>query len=327
MRFLITGGSGFIGSNLIEDLLLNGQTVLNVDLAAPLVDSQRPQWVSGDIRDASELSRIVGEFDPDYVVHLAALTALDEPWETLAKTNVEGTENLLKACLPLTHLRRLILASTQYVNGPGAPFDRDDICFPDTDYGRSKVEMEHLVTRADYNQLPWILVRPTNVWGKLHLRNATELWKFIKYGYYFHPGGDPIVRCYSYVGNVVKKIEFLMQNQEADFTHRVVYLTEEPGDSALFLDQFSLRFRGKPVRRIPYLLMRVMAIAGDILRACKIRAPFYTDRLRRMTTSHGARVETIWDDHKVALIGMEEALDKTCEWLKRDYPQIYGDLN
>jgi nucleoside-diphosphate-sugar epimerase len=76
-KILVTGGSGFIGTNLIEKLDKDGHDILNIDLVKPKISFQLKFWIKADINSFNSLNQIITNFGPDYIVHLAARTDLD----------------------------------------------------------------------------------------------------------------------------------------------------------------------------------------------------------------------------------------------------------
>src|SRR5260370_41553733 len=105
-RALVTGGTGFVGSNLVRRLLLDGHEVglLVRDGHDPwrLAEvSGRVRWISADIEARDLVAAAVAEFRPQWVFHLAAHGAYS--WQrdpqSILRTNVLGTANLLDACL------------------------------------------------------------------------------------------------------------------------------------------------------------------------------------------------------------------------------------
>ncbi|MFW6193001.1 MAG: NAD-dependent epimerase/dehydratase family protein [Gemmatimonadota bacterium] len=124
MRYLVTGGGGFIGSHLSEHLLEEGHEVLAVDNfstgrpgnVAHLEGHPGFELTEGDVMEYPLMEELVA--DCDAVYHLAAAVGvkliMDEPVDTLT-TNVRGTEIMLDLCSK--HDRRIFLASTSEVYG------------------------------------------------------------------------------------------------------------------------------------------------------------------------------------------------------------------
>lgn len=323
MRVLVTGGSGFIGTNLIQALYQRGDNVSNVDSAPPQVESHRSFWQRIDVRDARTVADAVRNFQPTHIVHLAALATFDATWADLRACNVDGSIHVLDAALAHAPNCRIIVTSTQYVNGPGAPFDEDTKFNVVNDYGQSKADTE-IATRADkYAALDWIIVRPTNIWGAFHPRFPSEIWKYIRWGVYMHPGRAPIVRAYGYIGNVVRQIDILLKAPVERVRHQVFYLTDPPIDSYELLNQFSLTLRGRSLPRMPYSLLRVLAWIGDIIKGLGLKAPFRSDRLHRMVCGHSARFEKLWAEFGYEPINLSDAVVETKNWLIEKYPQHY----
>lgn len=181
MRVLVTGGAGFIGSNLIR-LLLTERTnveVINLDnltyagnlgRLSPFRDDPRYRFVRGDIADAN----IVGNIFPagiDCVVNLAAETHVDlsiiDPAPFL-HTNVVGTQCLLEAALH-HRIQRFVQVSSDEVYGdvPASELrDEASMLSPSNPYAASKAAADHLVGayQRTYN-VPGIVLRSSNNYG------------------------------------------------------------------------------------------------------------------------------------------------------------------
>lgn len=121
MKVLITGGAGFIGSHLADCLLARGDQVLSIDnYATGRRDNLTPQRnltiVEGTITDADLLNRLFDDFRPDVVVHAAASYKDPNDWAEDARTNVEGSVNVVQACQH-SQVRRLIYFQTALCYG------------------------------------------------------------------------------------------------------------------------------------------------------------------------------------------------------------------
>ncbi|GIW86504.1 MAG: epimerase [Isosphaeraceae bacterium] len=145
-RIVVTGGAGFIGSNLVDRLLAEGREVVAVDnfddyydptfKRANLAAAERRagfHLVELDIRDAARLGTLLSEWRPDAVVHLAARAGVRPSIERpalYADVNVAGTAAVLQSAVRLDPLPRVIYASSSSVYGDrsAVPFREDDPC-------------------------------------------------------------------------------------------------------------------------------------------------------------------------------------------------------
>ena len=163
MKCLVTGGAGFIGSHLCEQLLVAGHSVWAFDNLDAFYDpaikrrnlqdlqglAKAFEFVQGDLLDRRTLDELFGGVRFDQVIHLAARAgvrpSLEEP-ALYQRVNVEGTTNLLEAAR-LNGVRKVVLASSSSVYGVNAkvPFaERDPIFTPISPYAASKLACEAL---------------------------------------------------------------------------------------------------------------------------------------------------------------------------------------
>lgn len=222
MKIFLTGGSGFIGTNMVLSLVQNGHEVRNYDWSKPVCPEHLDYWIQGDLMDVDELKAAMLAFSPDWVIHLAARTDCDESAtvEVGYRVNTKGTANLLEAVKACPSVERLIVTSTQYVCGPGRQPNNDEDYFPHTVYGWSKVEAERLTRSADLH-CTWTVIRPVNIWGAYHARYGDEFWKIAAAGLYLHPNVPAPTRTYGYIGNVVWQIMGLLKAPSKDVGGKV----------------------------------------------------------------------------------------------------------
>src|SRR6187455_2690827 len=96
-RVIVTGGSGFLGTNLIESLRSTGAEVFNVDIAPPPIVDQMSLWRRVDILDIAALRHLIVDVRPETVIHLAARTDLDGRGPADYVANTHGTRNVIEA--------------------------------------------------------------------------------------------------------------------------------------------------------------------------------------------------------------------------------------
>ena len=186
MTILVTGGSGFLGSHIVEQLSQSGRSVRALVRRSSdtkfLRTLSNVELFDGAVDDRQSLEQAVAGVEA--VVHSAGLVkarSLDE----FIRVNARGTEALLEACLaqPAT-LKRFVLVSSITVGGPsdasGNPVPLDAIPRPVTDYGRSKLAAEQAAL-AKKDSLKITIIRPPAIYGPRD-REILAFFKSIKLG-------------------------------------------------------------------------------------------------------------------------------------------------
>lgn len=130
-RVLVTGGSGFIGTNLVAHHIACGDQVLNLDIAPPRQTAHVPNWQHVNLLDAPVLERTIAEFEPQVVLHMADLRGVKV--EDYA-ANTIGVSNLIGALRPLRDLRLAVFASSMLVCRIGYQPSSEDDYSPSTAY-------------------------------------------------------------------------------------------------------------------------------------------------------------------------------------------------
>lgn len=322
MRILVTGGSGFIGTNLTEALIQKEIDFLNVDLATPKEETLLNYWKKCSILDYEQLEKIFSEYKPTAVIHLAAETDTD-PSRTMEdyKVNTEGTQNIIKAIQATPSVERFVLTSTQFVNQSQEGPKHDQDYAPHTVYGKSKIKTEEMLRSASVNCI-WTIIRPTNIWGPWHLRYPFEFWKVLAEGKYFHPGKQKVIRSYGYVGNVVGQIIKILTSSRNEVDRKVYYVGDRPIDLYDWVNGFSLGQIGKKVVVLPRFFVRTLALIGDALRIVKIKFPITSSRYRSMTTNNPADMEKTYTELGQPPYTLQQGIDQTIEWMKKKHPEL-----
>ena len=182
--YLVTGGAGFLGINLIRHLLALGQSVRSYDIASfSYPEAAQIDVLTGDIRDLSLHDRA---FDGvDVVVHCAVALPLADPVE-IHSTNVDGTRLMLEAAFQRGVARFVHISSTAVYGIPDHhPLIESDPMRGVGPYGESKVQAEHVC--ADYRAKGMILpiLRPKSFVGPERLGAFELLYDFAYTGHNF----------------------------------------------------------------------------------------------------------------------------------------------
>lgn len=176
---LVTGGAGFIGSHLVEELLNEG---CKVKAFVHYNSFSRNGWIdtfpksikkeieifSGDIRDGNGVKKSIK--NTDVVFHLAALIGIPYSYhspDTYVDTNIKGTLNVLQACRDLT-VSKILITSTSEVYGTAReiPIKENHPRQPQSPYSATKIGAD-AIAESFYRsfQLPITIVRPFNTFG------------------------------------------------------------------------------------------------------------------------------------------------------------------
>ena len=173
-KILITGGAGFIGSQLGYQLYKKGHDIILLDNMSfghednLTVNGEKfGEFILDDVRNKSIFKYFK---DVDYVYHFAGIAPLpncqSDPYEAIS-VNVAGTANVFEACR-LNNIKRIIFASTSaiYENNKSTPFKESDKTNPDLIYATTKLQCEHLCNSFSsvYN-MDIVTLRFFNVYG------------------------------------------------------------------------------------------------------------------------------------------------------------------
>ena len=321
---LITGGSGFIGTNLIELFEQNGYSFVNFDKVDAINPKQHKYWYYGNIMNKDQLSDAFIKFKPTIVIHLAARTDTSSDVLEDYIENIEGTENVVNEIKKHGFVKHALFASTQYVyKNKIVPFPvKDDDYCPHTVYGISKMINEKYIRSANM-KCKWTIFRPCNVWGPWHMRYPNELWKFIAKGLFVQPSRRPNIRTYAYVKNLVKQLDAIMNAPDIDCDKKMYYLGDYIVDSYEWLNGLSHEISGKNVLRVPKFFFWVGAVLGDFLGLFGIKFPLYSVRYRNMIEDYYAPANVTMEKFGIFQSNHAVNCKETIDWLRGEGASLF----
>jgi nucleoside-diphosphate-sugar epimerase len=177
---VVTGGSGYLGSRLVERLGAAGDRVVNFDLEPP-DDQPGVEFVRGDVRDRGALRAACA--GADVIIHGVALQPLARDRRLMEDVNVGGTSNLLASALDAKVRKVVYVSSTSVFGIPERnPLVEDSPLRPLEPYGRSKLQAELLCRDAVERGVDVTVIRPRTIVGPGRLGLFSILFDWISEG-------------------------------------------------------------------------------------------------------------------------------------------------
>lgn len=315
-KILITGGSGFIGTNLMEKLLHEGKfEILSLDIKEPKIPEHKVFWKQVDLRNADEVMSAVTTFMPDYVIALGARTDLNGKTLESYDANIGGVKNVLAALDKVPNLMRLIYASSMYVCEPGyMPKDFEDYA-PHTLYGESKVETEKIIKSAN-PKYTWSIIRPTSIWGPWFGEPYDKFFRIVMNRMYFHMGERACKKTYGYIDNAIYQIFSILNAPEERVNKRVFYLGDYEGYDITEWSNEIAKECGFKIPHIPYFCFVLAGWFGDFLKLFGIHFPMTSFRLHNMTTDNVHNLSLIQELAPDIPVSRIEGTKRTLKWIR-----------
>lgn len=319
MRILVTGGSGFIGTNYIELLLRTGQAeFINLDNRSPRNAEHMSFWQECDLLDASRLIKIINDFSPTHVVHLAAKTGLDECRLEAFAANIGGVENLLLALEEVPCVERVIFTSSLLVCRMGYVPKHDTDYQPTTLYGKSKVRGEQIVRAAENLPYAWVIIRPISIWGPWGEEPYKNFFKSIAQGWYFHIGSGHYKRSLGYVENAVHQIHQILLAPREKVDRKTMYVADyQPADLYDMADVIQKTVGARNIFHVPLWIAKLAAKIGDGCKAVGWHSvPLSSFRLNNIRTQYVFDMHPIMEVSGPLPYNLKAGVEQTIEWLR-----------
>jgi nucleoside-diphosphate-sugar epimerase len=314
-KILVIGGSGFIGTNLINYLGSKAVDILNLDINDPKIEGHKTYWKKVDICDKECLEQSIFEFSPDYIIHLAARTDLNGGSLGDYSANIEGITNLLEVLDSVSSLKRVVFTSSMYVCEPGYKPENFEDYNPHTIYGESKVLTEKLI--KDKNpSYTWSIIRPTSIWGPYFGEPYDLFFKIVLGRKYFHMGEKACRKTYGYIDNFIYQLFCVIDAKEEDIHMKVFYLGDyEPYDITEWSNEIA-EIEGFKIPNVPYFVFQLAGWFGDLLKTVSIRFPMTSFRLKNMTTDNVHDLSLIKKIAPNLPVSRKRGTINTIKWVK-----------
>ncbi|MFM2200817.1 MAG: nucleotide sugar epimerase/dehydratase, partial [Bacteroidota bacterium] len=232
MRIFVTGAAGQVGSHVVDSAISRGDEVVGIDNFATgrnvhVATSSQYKFVNGSISDTALVSRLIGEFKPDVIVHTAAAYKDPDDWLTDVDTNIRGMVNLVNAAKEHS-VGRFVYFQTALIYGVKPDENPVSLQHPrrvdNSSYSISKGAAEDYLVLSGINYVTFRLanvVGPRNVSGPLPIffQRLSEGKKCFV---------TPARRDFVYVGDLVKAVMMASQG-----TGKGTYHFSSGGDVAI----------------------------------------------------------------------------------------------
>jgi UDP-glucose 4-epimerase len=270
MKYLITGGSGYIGGRLIELLTRQDDAeVLNLDIRPPSIPRPRTRFIRMDVRDRGMRALVEAE-KPDALVHLAFVLNPIRDERAMYDIDVNGTQNVLDAASAAGTPQLLVASSTTaYGAWPDNPVpltEEDPVRgMPGYEYARDKTEIDRLcqLWAAQHPDRTMTIVRPTIVFGPNVDNYIVRFWQnspFIAL-----VDGNDLDWQFVHEDDVVEAMSRLLLERKGG----IFNLT---ADGTIKLSE-AAAIAGLKTRNVPYKMQRRIAGAMWKLRLPRMEAP------------------------------------------------------
>lgn len=322
MRYSITGGSGFIGRYFCEALAAAGHAVTILDLIDPVAGAPHARFVRGDVRDPAACRDAFAGCDR--VLHLAAAHHdFGIERETFFDVNEHGA-GVVCAALDAAGITEVCFYSTVATYGDTPePHHEDSPTRPVSPYGQSKLAGEDVFRKWTQKGegRRCLVIRPTVTFGPRNFANMYTLIDQIDRGRFLLVGKGDNIKSLSYVENIVEATLALMGRADLPAFEVINYI-DKPDLTSMEIARTVYDALGKkPGMRVPYGLVRLLAVPFDVVIALTGRnLPISSARLRKLFLDQTKfEADRIHDRYGfVASVPLREGIRRMVKWYQAE---------
>lgn len=312
MKYILIGGSGFIGQHFKE--ALKDDVLINLDISPGINNSE---YHYCDINQGINLSMDLTKYESITIIHLAAVH-FDFQREYY-KTNVEGTKNVLSWVSRQKNITNYVFFSSVATYGETIQ-EKDENApqKPYNDYGKSKLEAEKLILKW-IEELPNIkvaIVRPAVVFGEYNFGNVFNFLNQIRSGLFAIIGKGNNIKSIAYAPNLVKSVLYVIDNIHEDLF--IYNYSDYPQLSIKEQSKILSTLSGKRAPfKIPLILTKLVTIPVDLLeklfgRDLKINSM----RVKKFTVPTYFNSDLVRNRGFVQLYSIVDAYTRTLHWME-----------
>jgi GlcNAc-P-P-Und epimerase len=215
MRVLVTGATGFIGSEIISKLLSEKFKIAGLSRSGA-IQTPELKTLKADITNDVEVGRIAEGKEFDAVIHCAGLAhqfGIVEK-ERFENVNVRGTRNILELAVKTNTKHFIFLSSTAVYGLQNNPMDEASKCNPENFYAESKLKAEAICREiCEKNKIALTIFRPPPVLGERGVGNVPRLIETINKRRFFWVGNGENKKTLIYVGDIAEACLTLLKKK------------------------------------------------------------------------------------------------------------------
>ncbi len=313
-KILVTGGSGFIGYHLHNDLAHD--RIINLDLEEPDFDYDST-FIRGDVRDAAIVKNAIKGCDAIWNM-AAAHKDFGISRDEYFSINEQGMRILTEAAT-VENIKKFVFFSSVAVYGDSnEPRTEGSSTHPSNDYGASKLAAEKVLEAwaAEDSSREVLIIRPVVVYGERNYGNLYRLVKQIGKGQYVNIGAGMNIKSIAYVKNLVEAVLYLLDHMKSGVS--IYNYADEPQLTSRLIGETIAAALGKSKpMSLPYWLVYSLALPFDLIKKITGKDLLVSsNRVQKLTMSTHFRAEKIRETGFKPIFSNIEGLQNMAKWFE-----------
>jgi nucleoside-diphosphate-sugar epimerase len=322
MNFLVTGGTGFVGYNIVESLLNKKykiKVLVRKTSNIKKLKQKKVELVYGNLLKPETL--LTATRNVDAIIHSAGpLSSFQITQQELRKIHVEGTLNLLKAA-EKNNIKRFIHISSVVVVGPVRSIsDETAVPKPITPYDKAKYDGEEIVKQfCREKKIDYTIIRPAGVYGPHEMKHIAKLFQLLQKQKFFIVGNGKNLVSFVYVENLTQGILLALFNKKA-VNKTYIISDKRPYEMNEFIYTIAKQLKVKLPMHIPKPVAYWGAAILECISVMSKKEPLLNrERVSNLTSSFSFSIKKAQKElgYKPK-IGLAEGISKTITWYRKN---------